>query len=81
MTTPDKLTALTAAIELWDQNDRGVTSDDMAARFGLDKEIVELKVLPLIKEYFEDSLPGDDGIAVVRQPTAEARRFVGPGQS
>jgi hypothetical protein len=76
MTTPDKLTALRAAIELWDENGRGVTSDDMAASFGVDEETAKREILPLITEYFEDKLPGDDGIAAVRQPTTEARRFV-----
>ncbi len=77
MTTPDKLTALGAAIEMWDQNGRGVTSDDMAARFGTDEETAKREILPLIAEYFEVKMRGDDGIAVLREPTAEARRFVG----
>jgi predicted DNA-binding transcriptional regulator YafY len=77
MTTPDKLTALVAAIEMWDQNRRGVTSDDMAAKFGTDEETAKRDILPLIAEYFKVKLPGDDGIAVLREPTADARRFVG----
>jgi hypothetical protein len=36
------------------------------------------ELLPRVAKYFDHFLPGDDGVAVVRQPTAAARRFVGP---
>jgi hypothetical protein len=50
-----------------------------AARFGVDHDVAVRELLPSIAEYFATNLPGDDGLAVVRQPTAEARRFVGSG--
>jgi len=43
----------------------------------VDPEIVLLNLLPAIAKYFEKSQPRDDGIYVVREPTAEARRFAG----
>jgi hypothetical protein len=78
MTAPDELTVLRAAIEICDETGGGADYQAIAARIGADPEIVLLKVLPAVARYFEKSQPGDDGIVVVRQPTAEARRFVGP---
>jgi hypothetical protein len=81
MTTPDELTVLRAAIEICDENDGAGTAEAVAERLGVDKEKVLLKLLPSIAKYFEKVLRGDDGVAVVRQPAAEARRFVGPQRS
>ncbi len=77
MTTPDELAVLRAAIEICDENDGAATAEAVAERLGVDRELVLLKLLPAVAKYFEVNLPGDDGIVVVRQPTAEARRFVG----
>lgn len=55
------------AIELWDKNGRGVTSDDMAARFGVDEESAKREQLPLVVEYLKSYYRGDGGVAVVRQ--------------
>jgi hypothetical protein len=74
MTTPDELAVLRAAIQICDENDGAATAEAVAERLGVDRE---LKLLPAVAKYFEVNLPGDDGIVVVRQPTAEARRFVG----
>lgn len=78
MTTPDELSVLRAALEICDENDGAATAEAVAERLGVDPEIVVLKFLPAVATYFEKVLPGDDGVAVVRQPTTEARRFVGP---
>jgi hypothetical protein len=77
MTAPDELTVLRAAIEICDENDGAATAEAVAERLGVDTELMLLKLLPAVAKYFEKSLPGDDGMVVVRQPTAEARRFVG----
>ncbi|MGJ6122988.1 hypothetical protein QN239_10455 [Mycolicibacterium sp. Y3] len=77
MTTHDKLTVLEAALQLLDQNGRAVTFEAMATRFDVDEETAKVELLPLIAEYFEISLPGDDGIIVLKKPTAEARGFFG----
>lgn len=76
-TTPDKLTTLKAALEICDTNNGAVTAEAMAALFGVDLEVAVEVLLPSIAEYFEKNLPGDDGFAVLRDPTAEARRFAG----
>ncbi|MGE0216512.1 hypothetical protein [Mycolicibacterium sp.] len=82
MTTPDLVAAsLQAAVEICDETGGGATYDAVAARVGVDHEVALRELLPAIAEYYAFSLPGDDGIVVVRQPTAEARRFVGPGRS
>lgn len=78
MTTPDELTVLREAIEICDENDGAATAEAVAERLGVDRELILLKLLPAVAKYFEKVLRGDDGVAVVRQPTAEARRFVGP---
>jgi hypothetical protein len=78
MTTPDKLTTLRAALEICDQNDGAVTAEAMAERFGVTLAVAVEELLPSIAEYYEKNLPGDDGFAVLRGPTAEARRFAGP---
>ncbi|WP_122442137.1 hypothetical protein [Mycobacterium attenuatum] len=77
MTIPDKLATLRAALQICDENDGAASAGAMAARFGVELDVAVRKLLPSIAEYFESSLPGDDGLAVVRQPTAEARRFAG----
>lgn len=77
MTIPDKLVTLQAALQICDQNDGAASAEAMAARFGVDLDVAVRQLLPSIAEYFESNLPGDDGLAVVRQPTAEARRFAG----
>ncbi|MGE2713492.1 hypothetical protein ACQI4L_05500 [Mycolicibacterium litorale] len=81
MTTPDKLATLQAAFEMCDENEGAVSAEALAARFGVDLDVAVRQLLPSIADYFETSLPGDDGLAVVRQPTAEARRFVGSHRS
>lgn len=82
MTTPDLVAAsLRAAVEICDETGAGATYDAVAGRIGVDPEVALRELLPAIVEYFAVSLPGDDGIVVVRQPTAEARRFIGPGRS
>lgn len=78
MTTPDDLAVLRAAVDICDETGGGATHEAVAARLGVDEDLVLGELLPRIAMYFEDSLPGDDGIAVVRQPTAAARRFFGP---
>jgi hypothetical protein len=75
MTTPDKLTTLRAALQISDQNDGAVPAEAMVARFDVDLDTAKRVLLPSIAEYFEKKLPGDDGFAVLRNPTAEARRF------
>jgi hypothetical protein len=81
-TTPDKLTTLRAALEICDKNNGAAPAETMATHFGVDLgvdlEVAVRELLPSIAEYFEKNLPGDDGLAVVRNPTAEARRFAGP---
>ena len=77
MTIPDRLATLEAAVKICDENDGAASAEAMAARFGVDLDVAVRKLLPSIAEYFETSLPGDDGLAVVRQPTAEARRITG----
>ena len=74
---PDELAALRASIELCDENDGAAFYQGVAARIGVDEEIVLRKLLPAIAKYFEVNLRGDDGVVVVRQPTAEARRIIG----
>jgi hypothetical protein len=75
MTIPDKLSTLRSALQICEQNDGAASAEAMAARFGVDLDVAVRQLLPSIAEYFESSLSGDDGLAVVRQPTAEARRF------
>jgi hypothetical protein len=78
MTTPDEVAAgLTAAVQICDETGGGADYQAVAARIGADPEIVKMKLLPAIARYFGDALPGDDGIVVVREPTAEARQFAG----
>ncbi|MDV3215255.1 hypothetical protein [Mycobacterium avium] len=77
MTAPDKLTVLRAAIEICDDNNDAATAQAVANRLGVEKELMVLKLLPAIANYFEKVSRGDDGVVVVREPTAEARRFVG----
>jgi hypothetical protein len=78
MITPDELAAgLRAAVQICDETGGGATYDAIAARIGVDPELVLREVLPAVAEYFEISMPGDDGIVVVRQPKAAARQFVG----
>ncbi|MFN3002212.1 hypothetical protein [Mycolicibacterium wolinskyi] len=81
MTRPDELTTLQAAVQICDENDGAASAEAVAARLGVDTEVAQRELLPPIAKYFEKVLPGDDGVAVVRQPTAEARRFVGQGRS
>lgn len=78
MTTYDVLTALRAAVHICDETGGGATHDAVAARIGVDEELVQRELLPQVAKYFEKVLEGDDGVAVVRQPTAAARQFVGP---
>jgi hypothetical protein len=77
MTTPDRLTVLRAALDICDSNDGAVTAEAIAAHFEVDRDTAVRKLLPSIAEYFEQNLPGDDGFAVLRGPTADARRFAG----
>lgn len=77
MTTPDKLTTLQAALAICDANDGAVAAEAIARRFDVDRDEAVRVLLPSIAEYFEKKLPGDDGFAVLRNPTAEARRFAG----
>jgi hypothetical protein len=82
MITPDEMAAgLQAAVQICDETGGGATYDAIAVRIGVDPELVLRELLPAVAEYFEDSLQGDDGIAVVRRPTADARGFVGRGRS
>ncbi|MGL6236103.1 MAG: hypothetical protein ACRC20_12255 [Segniliparus sp.] len=76
MTSITKLDVLRAAVELWGQNDRAVTSADIAERFSVGEDLARLELLPLVADYFETSLRGDDGVVALRQPTDEARRLV-----
>jgi hypothetical protein len=76
-TTPDELAVLRASVELCDENEGAAFYKDVAARIGADEEIVLRKLLPAIVKYFEANSRGDDGVVVVRQPTAEGRRLVG----
>ena len=78
MTTSSEIAdALQAAVQICDETGGGADYQAVAARIGADPETVLLRLLPAIADYFEDTLQGDDGIVVVRQPTAEARRFAG----
>jgi hypothetical protein len=77
MAKPDELTVLRAALQICDENDGAASDDAIAARFGVDIEVARRELLPPIAKYFEKVLPGDDGVAVVRQPKAEARGFAG----
>lgn len=77
MTTPDYLATLEAALEICGKNDGAVTAGAIADRFGVDIDTAVRKLLPSIAEYFETGLPGDDGFAVLRNPTADARRVAG----
>ena len=74
--TPDEPTLLRAAVDLCDENEGAAFYKDVAARIGVDEEIVSRKLLPAIAKYFEVNLRGGDGVIVVRQPTAEARRII-----
>lgn len=76
-TRPDKLTTLRAALVICDKHDGAVTAEAMAARFDVDRDTAVRELLPPIAEYFATNLPGDDGFAVLRNPTADARRFAG----
>jgi hypothetical protein len=78
MTQPDELTALQAAVQICDKNDGGAGYEVVAARIGVDSEVVKMDLLPRIARYFDQILPGDDGVTAVHGPTAAARRFVGP---
>lgn len=78
MTAPDELTVLRAAIEICDENDGAATAEAVVERLGVDRELVLLKLLPAVAKYFEKVLRSNDGVVVVRQPTPEACRFVGP---
>lgn len=78
MTTPNELDALRAAVNICDETGGGADDAAIAARIGVDTELVRLKLLPRVAKYFDKALPGDDGIAAVREPTAAARQFVGP---
>ncbi|WP_407685849.1 hypothetical protein [Mycobacterium sp. HUMS_1102779] len=79
MITPDELAAgLRAAVQICDENYGGAGYEAVAARIGVDPELVLRELLPAVAEYFDQTLPGDDGIAAVHGPTAAARRFVGP---
>jgi hypothetical protein len=78
MITADEIAAgLRAAVQICDETGGGATYEAVAARIGVEPEFVLREVLPAVAEYFEISMPGDDGVAVVRQPTAAARQFVG----
>lgn len=78
MTEPDELAALRAAVQICDENYGGADHKAIAARIGVDEEVVLMKLLPAIAKYFETAMPGDDGIGAVHGPTAAARRFIGP---
>lgn len=79
MTTSDDVAAaLTAAVQICDETGGGAYYQAVAERIGVDPEIVLMELLPAIAKFFEMSQQGDDGIYVVREPTAEARRFGGP---
>lgn len=78
MTIPDKLTVLRAALQICDENNGAASAEAVAARFGVDRDVAVLELLPRIANYFEVTSEGDDGIAMVRQPTANARGFAGP---
>lgn len=79
MEQPDELTVLRTAIQICDETSGGAGHELIAARLGVDDELVQSTLLPRIARYFEVTMPGDDGIGAVHGPTAEARRFVGPG--
>ncbi len=77
MTTPNELDVLRAAVNICDETGGGATHDAIAARLGVDEEVVLLKLLPAVAKYFGKTMGVTTVIAVVREPTAEARRFVG----
>jgi hypothetical protein len=77
-TPPDELTVLRTAVQICDENGGGAGHEAIAAKLGVDAELVLLKLLPPVARYFEQAMPGDDGIAAVHGPTAAARRFVEP---
>lgn len=78
MTTPDRIAdALRAAVQIWDDTGHGADYETVARQIGVDPEVVLRELFPAISEYFEITLPGGDGIVVVRQPKATARQFVG----
>ena len=74
---PDEMAALQASVVLCDENEGAAFYKDVAARIGVDEEIVLRKLLPAIAKYFEVNSRGDDGVVVVRQPTGEGRRLIG----
>jgi hypothetical protein len=77
--TTRQLDVLKAAVELWDETGHGVTASAIAARIGADEESVKRDLEPLAThEYFGEFMRGDDRVQVVREPTAAARRFLGP---
>jgi len=78
MTKPDELAALRAAVQICDETGGGADDVAIAARIGVDPEVVKMDLLPRIADYFDRRLPGDDGVAAVHGPTPAARRFVGP---
>lgn len=79
MITSDELAAsLRAAVQICDENYGGAGYEAVAERIGVDQELVKMDLLPQIAKYFDQTLPGDDGVAAVHGPTADARRIVGP---
>lgn len=76
--TTEEVSVVEAAVGLWNETGHGVTPSAIAARIGVDEESVQRVLTPVAHKYFAKVLTGDDQIAVVREPTAEARRFFGP---
>lgn len=75
--TTDETSVVEAAIALWDETGHGVTPAAIAERVGADEESVQRLLIPIAHRYFAKVLTGDDQVAVVREPTADARRFFG----
>lgn len=68
--TPNEQDALSAALDICRENDGAATADAIAARLGLSRDRGARELLPLVVQYFDDHLPGDDGIVVVRKSDA-----------
>ncbi|WP_137145095.1 hypothetical protein [Mycolicibacterium sp. CR10] len=77
MTTTDEVSVVDAAVRLWNETGHGVTPAAIAERIGTDEESVQRVLTPIAYKYFAKVLTGDDQVAVVREPTPEARRFFG----
>ena len=74
----DEVTVIEAALELWDETGLGVAPSAIAARLGIDEDLVQRLIKPFANaEFFGNVLRGDDVAQVVREPTAATRRLVG----